>query len=368
MRVKKYQLGIVFLMCLYFAQSSLTWAEDGSKRALFVSVIEDQQVLSSGQEIDTLIDFAKKTRINTLFVQVYRSNQSWFPSQVADSQPYQQNLKSVGQDSLALLISKAHAQGIQVHAWMNLLSLGINTDAPILQKYGADVLTRNLGRKKVIEDYKIDSQYFLEPGDPRVRADLAVIVADLVGAYPELDGIQFDYIRYPDWQPHYGQTAVNRQRFKTASGLKEIDENSFQWKDWQRTQVTELLTMLIKKARAIRPDIQISTTGCMPYSRAYAEAFQSWAAWIDSGLIDFVTIMNYSPDPVEFAQWNQAIKNQVKDFSKVKIGVGTYKFANAPQDFEKEFLSCEVYEGTCAIFYYGSVRTNPTMVRFLEKE
>jgi uncharacterized lipoprotein YddW (UPF0748 family) len=343
-------------------------AQQPDRRALFVSVIEDRQVLTSRQEIDELIDFAKKARIKILFVQVYRSNQSWFPSAVADSQPYQRNLNSVGQDPLALLIAQAHAQGIEVHAWMNLLTLGVNTDAPILKEYGLAVLTRNLDNKRNIEDYKIDNQYFLEPGDPRVRADLIAIVEDLVGAYPMLDGIQFDYIRYPDWKPHYGHTEINHKRFEIATGIKTIDENGARWKDWQRAQVTELLMMLVKKARALRPDIQVSTTGCMPYSRAYHEAFQDWASWIDSGLIDFVTIMNYSPDPVEFAQWNQAIKKQVKDFSKVKIGVGTYKFVKAPQDFEKEFRGCEAHEGTCAIFYYGSVRTNPSMMRFLEKE
>ncbi len=364
--LKHYRFLLILLFVL--AQYSCARAEQPARRALFVSVIEDRQVLSSGQEIDELIDFAKKARIKILFVQVYRSNQSWFLSTAADSQPYQRNLNSVGQDPLALLITQAHAQGIEVHAWMNLLTLGVNTDAPILKKYGPTVLTRNLDNKRNIEDYKIDNQYFLEPGDPQVRADLTAIVTDLVGAYPMLDGIQFDYIRYPDWQPHYGHTKINHRRFEIATGIKTIDENSSQWKDWQRAQVTELLTTLIQTARSLRPDIQVSTTGCMPYSRAYHEAFQDWASWIDSGLIDFVTIMNYSPDPSEFSRWNQAIKNQVKDFAKVKIGVGAYKFMSAPQDFEKELRDCEAYGGTCAIFYYGSVRTNPTMMRFLEKE
>lgn len=362
----RYSLFGFFLFVFFvLGLSPSVCAQQPARRALFVSVIEDRQVLASRQEIDELIDFAKKACIKILFVQVYRSNQSWFASTAADSQPYRKNLKNIGQDPLALLITQAHAQGIEVHAWLNILTLGVNADAPILKKYGPDVLTRNLNDKRSIEDYKIDSQYFLEPGDLRIREDLTTIVADLVGTYPNLDGIQFDYIRYPDWQPRYGHTKINRQRFKTATGMKTVDENSLRWKDWQRAQVTELLTVLVHKARSLRPDMQISTTGCMPYSRAYHEAFQDWASWIDSGLVDFVTIMNYSPDPVEFTRWNQAIKKQVKDFKRVKIGVGTYKFAKAPHDFKLQLDSCQAMENTCAIFYYGSVRQNPLLLQIL---
>ena len=56
--------------------------------------------------------------------------------------------------------------------------------------------------------------------------NLARIVEELLRAYPDLDGIQFDYIRYPDLYPHYGYTKVNMQRFTKASGIKIIDDDS----------------------------------------------------------------------------------------------------------------------------------------------
>ena len=73
------------------------------------------------------------------------------------------------EDPVGLLIKQAHAQGIQVHAWINFLSLGNNTNAYFIKKYGTEVLSRNLKAKNKIEDFKIDHQYFLEPGDWRVR-------------------------------------------------------------------------------------------------------------------------------------------------------------------------------------------------------
>ncbi len=356
------------IACLFFICCAGASAEQPPSFALFVSMVQQPQVLESQKEIDQLIDFAKKARVKILFVQIYRSNQSWFSSTLADSRLYENSLKNISCDPLALLIDKAHKQNIAVHAWLNLLSLGANKEAILLKKYGPEILTRNLDNKHTIEDYKIDNQYFLEPADSNVREALSRIVTEIVRSYPKLDGIQFDYIRYPDVHPHYGYTESNIKRFKQASGVSAIDDQSPAWKDWKRAQVTELLKILIDKARLVNPKIQISTTGCMPYSRAYAEAFQDWAMWVDSGLIDFVTVMNYSDNPQEFAQWNQAIKAKVKDFTKVKIGVGAYKFINAPSGFEEEFQSCQAHAYSCAIFHYGSVQASPLMRQFLEKE
>lgn len=337
-------------------------------RALFVSQIQDPQVLSSREEIDNLLDFAKKAKIKIIFMQIYRSSKSWFPSEVVDSQPYRQSFKAVGQDPFALFIEKAQSQGIEVHAWLNLLSLSVNRDSVFLKKYGPDILTQNLQRKRKLEDYKIDNQYFLEPGDPRVRADLSVIVEEILLTYPKLDGIQFDYIRYPDVSPYYGYTKINMSRFKQATGLRKIVDKSQVWQDWKRAQVTELLTLLVQKVHSLRPAMRVSTTGCMPYSRAYHEAFQDWPAWVNSGLVDFVTVMNYSDDPLEYAMWNETIRSKVIDSKKLKMTVGAYKFIKKPEIFEQELRICEKSNQTCAIFHYGNLLENSRLGDFLTSQ
>jgi uncharacterized lipoprotein YddW (UPF0748 family) len=247
-----------------------------------------------------LVDFAKKARIKVLFVQIYRANRAWFPSHVADSKPYEICLKNTMQDPFAFLIKEARKAGIEVHAWINLLSLSNNKDAKILKKYGPGILTRNLKKKRAIEDYKIDKQYFLEPGDLRVRSELLALVSEILDNYPQLDGIQFDYIRYPDRNPSYGYTKMNIERFKKTTGIKTIKNDNITWQNWKRAQVTELLTQLASRARALRPDIKVSATGCVPYVRAYYEAFQDWPSWIKTGLVDFVTVMTYSDKISEF--------------------------------------------------------------------
>jgi uncharacterized lipoprotein YddW (UPF0748 family) len=359
---------LIFVLCLLGTFQTLVRCESPAphapspSRGLFVSLIQNPPTLSSREAMMKLVNFAKKARIKILFVQIYRANQAWFPSKVGDSAPYEAALKALGEDPFALLIREAHREGIEVHAWLNMLSLSENENAPLLKKYGSDILTRNLEEKKTLADYKIDSQYFLEPGDTRVRKELATLVEEVVRAYPHLDGVQFDYIRYPDSHPRYGYTPANMGRFKKSTGLKKIKEGSRAWNDWKRAQVTELLKLLIQKARAVRPGIRVSATGCMSYARALHEAFQDWPSWANSGLVDFVTVMNYSPDPAEYERWSEVVKAKVSDRARWYLGVGAYKLARLPEIFGREFRVCEKSgSGLCAVFHYGSLLENPAL-------
>lgn len=333
-----------------------------TRRALFVSVIQDPPALSSREQIAGVVDFAVRARIGTLFVQIYRANKAWFPSKIGDPGPYETCLKRVGEDPLAFLIRRAHAAGIEVHAWLNMLSLSTNEEAPLLKKYGRDILTKNLKDKNKLRDFLIDDQYFLEPGDLRVRQELSNLVGEILRAYPDLDGIQFDYIRYPDKNPAYGFTKMNVARFKKETGIAVIEERSQVWKDWKRDQVTGLLEQLVKKVRVLRPDIRVSTTGCTPYSRAYHEAFQNWPAWIERGLVDFVTIMSYSPDTSEFAKYVSDAQKRTADFKKVNVGIGAYEMVRSPEVFARQFRLCQSSgAGACVFFHYGSMLQNTAL-------
>lgn len=355
---KRALAGVLFALCLFAS----TAAGEEPRRCLYVSVIQDPPVLSSRRAITDLIVFARKARIGALFVQVYRANQAWFPSTHADAGPYTSCVSSVAGDPLAFLIDEAHAAGIEVHAWMNLLSLSANGDAPLLKKYGPGILTRNRDLKGSLEEYKIDSQYFLEPGDPLVRSELADIVEEVLRTYPGLDGIQFDYIRYPDRHPAYGYTDSNVSRYLDATGLVEVTEGSVLWEQWKRDQVTGLLEQLVARTRAIRPAIRISTTGCAPYARAYLEAFQDWPSWLERGLVDFVTVMAYATDTARFGRYLAEVKKHAPDLGKVAIAIGAYEMAGSPETLSEEYsMSVQAGARMCVFFHYGSLAGDPAL-------
>lgn len=365
------KLFYIFSCCLLLVFPGYVYGQEARtlpRRGLLVSLVQNPPVLSSRHEIKKLIDFSKKADIQILFVQVYRAGKAWFPASRADTQAYETAFKMVQEDPFSFLMRQAHQAGIEVHAWVNMLSLSANAEAPILRKYGSDILTQDRQNKKTLSEYKIDDQYFLEPGDPRVRKELLWLVREILLAYPDLDGIQFDYIRYPDTHPVYGYAPENLRRFQQATGIFDPEEKNLIWQDWKRQQVTELLKMLVDQARTIRPRIQASATGCMPYARAYYEAFQDWPSWLERGLVDFVTAMNYSVIPDEYAKRNEAIKAKTRQFHKVFLGVGAYKSASTVSVFEEEFYSCEQSGARgCVFFHYGSFLENSTLEKFLFK-
>lgn len=349
----------VFFTFLHCAYSQTTG------RALFVSVIQEPSVFSSLDSINQLIYFSKKTKIQTLFVQIYRENKAWFPSLVGDSRPYQENQARLGFDPFKKLIEKAHEQGMEVHAWANLMSLGANDQSPLLQKYGPDILTRNSKDKQTLDDYKIDHQFFLEPGDERIQQELLTLVEEITTAYPNLDGIQFDYIRYPDWHPRYGYTSANMDRFQRATG-QHADEQNDAWRQWKRDQVTSLLTKLIARARRTNPSIQVSTTGLVAYSRANLEAFQDWKTWLQKDLIDFVTLMCYSPSNRKLKNYIQDAQSTLGDLKKVNIAIGVYKLVHFPKALDRQWKTAETTgERNATLFHYGNFLENPILVRSL---
>jgi uncharacterized lipoprotein YddW (UPF0748 family) len=358
----------VFLFWSMFLFPFSADCQETQSACLLVTQLQEPSALSSQKEISKLINLSKKSGVKFIFIQVYRANKAWFPSRNADMSPYHSCFKSSAEDPLQLLIEQAHLKDIKVCAWFNLVSLNNNSSAPILKKYGLDILTRNLKEKKKVGDYKIDNQYFLEPGDLRVRKELVSVVEEVLQSYPELDGILFDYIRYPDVHPDYGYTKTNMERFRNKTGLQKIDKDSLAWKDWKRRQVTELLGILVKKARTIRPGIQVGATGCAPYVRAYYEAYQDWPSWIRDNFVDFVFLMSYPDDIKEFNKNIQDAKKRVGDFKKIYIGLPAYKLVHLAEVFRQELQAVKASgAGGYGIFHYASLLENPDFIRILKE-
>lgn len=349
---------------LFIALAATAWLVSASAagappRSLFVSVIQDPPVLSSRAQIERLIDFSRRAGVKTLFVQVYRANRAWFRSSVADDSPYRECRAAVGEDAFAFLIKEAHAEGLEVHAWLNLLSLSANERAPILERNGPGILARNREEKRALSDYRIDDQYFLEPGDPRVRETLETVVGEVAAAYPDLDGIQFDYVRYPDVHPDYGYAESNVARFRAATGLDRFEKDDPRWIAWKREQVTSLVRELAAKARLANPRLQVSTTGLMPYSRALLESCQDWREWLSEPGVDFVTLMCYTKDPALYARYLADARRQAPDLSRVRIAVGAYMLVGRPREFGKQLELAERSGASgAAILHYGNFLEN----------
>ena len=70
---------------------------------------------------------------------------------------------------------------------------------------------------------------YLSPVSADSVAYTTSVVRDIARRY-DIDGVHFDYIRYPDVHPFYGYTDENLERFRKANKLTSFEESDKRWK------------------------------------------------------------------------------------------------------------------------------------------
>ncbi len=340
-------------------------------RGLWVLCEGSQRVLEHPEKIPELLSDAQALGVSDLFVQVYRGGKAWFNSSRADVRPYQSILLEHDQDTFAELIRQAHEQGFRVHAWVNVLSLAGNRNAPILTDLGAAAVAVDRKGRSVLEYERLELPEYplmrmgtpavwLDPAAPGVSTWLAETFRELVLNYPELDGLHFDYLRYPDVLPFapgsrfgvgmdFGYGMATRARFYKETGLeapyRDSLANANRWDDWRRDQLRGLILEIRQTVQAPylegsaseeaaegeeKRELLISAAVLAYPERAYLSMFQDWRGWLDDDLLDFAVPMLYTLDDrllrYEAASYSGGIGGD-----RVWIGLGSWLFAKNPQ-------------------------------------
>ncbi|MFB3827654.1 MAG: glycoside hydrolase family 10 protein, partial [Bryobacteraceae bacterium] len=244
-------------------------------------------------QIEQLVDDLTTAKANAVIAQM-RPRGNWlYPHPVEPF--YSDSQYAPGFDALQYLIERAHARGIEVHAWANVTSVGTSTDprhltaahGPAAEEEEMWMTVSSAGR---ISPSSIDLGH---PGALRHTADVI-----LDAARYGLDGIHMDYVRYPE-DADYGWNPVAVERFQRLwNRAGKPDPRDPAWAEFRRTQVTQFVRQLYLRAFAIRPSIRISaasvTWGSGPaddagYRRldAYSRVFQDWRGWLEEGILDF---------------------------------------------------------------------------------
>ena len=333
--------------------------EAAPRRGLWVLCQGSQRVLDDPAKIPTLIADAQALGATDLFVQAFRGGRAWFDSSLGDATPWTRAVAAgEGRDPLRELIQQAHAADLRVHAWVNVLSLADNREAPLVRELGREAVLVDQRGRSILDYPKLDvpepdrtyyrmgtPAVWIDPAAPGVAPRLAETFAELAARYPELDGLHLDYIRYPGVLPFapgsrfgvgldMGHGESTRERFRRETGLpapRPPDRlgHANRWDAWRRDKVTELVRAIADGARTADPGIQMSAAVWAHAERAYLSIGQDWRRWLEEGLLDFAVPMAYTLD-------SRLFRYQVEAFTstglgpRTWIGIGAWLFAKRP--------------------------------------
>jgi uncharacterized lipoprotein YddW (UPF0748 family) len=116
----------------------------------------------------------------------------------------------------------------------------------------------------------------------------------------DVDGLHFDYIRYPGSQCCYCDGC--RARFEAEAGSRVADwpagcrsgKLRESYNDWRCGNITRLVAAVHQEAKKIKPDIKISAAVFGSYPACRDSVAQDWVAWVRAGYLDFVCPMDYT--------------------------------------------------------------------------
>jgi uncharacterized lipoprotein YddW (UPF0748 family) len=315
-------------------------------RAIWVDAFHDG--IKTSAQVDKLIADCLQANLNTIIVQVRRRGDAYYNKSI---EPRTEDTGlSPGFDALQYLIDKAHANHLEVHAWLNTL-VAWNAETPpkaanhVWNLHGPGAIGEanwiayfrkyNTVTQKWSD--RLYSSYFLDPGNPAVVDYTASVYLNVVKNY-DVDGIHLDYSRYDGLGWGYNATNVARynNRYGTT-GLPMPDDP--RWMQWRREQTANLVRKIYLKAIAIKPGLKVSsaviawgdgpiTTGNWEQTRAYTLAGQDWRGWMEEGIVDLAIPMNYFN---EWSKTQQAWYNEWIEWEKdhqygrqIVIGSGLY--------------------------------------------
>ena len=309
-------------------------------------------------EIDQLVADVKSAKMNAIVAQVVRRGDCWCDRVPAAPRTETPGVAAAPFDPLAYLVNRAHANGIQVHAWMIATAIWRGDTPPAdpdhpFNLHGtsatgtANWLTRRSDGATRIpgnEDWMID------PGHPDAAQWIVDVATQLVANYA-IDGINLDRIRYPDGNlgtnvPSWGYNPVAVARFQQATGRTDVPSNTdAQWVQWRRDQITQVVRKIYVESYAIRPSVRVSadtiTYGSGPSSvagfqgtRTFAEVLQDWVGWMREGILDLNIPMNYkrqadANQSLWYRQWSDFAKDTA--YSR-QVAIGPALYLNSVSD------------------------------------
>ena len=360
-------------------------------RALWVI----RTALGSAEQVRAMVEQAAAGGFNTLLVQVRGRGDALYASA---HEPRAESLPDdPAYDPLQVTIEAAHARGLAVHAWVNTHLVWGPAAPPRSPEHLVNAhpdwlaVPRSLGRELYDQDpqaagyverllgHAAESRHleglFTSPSHPAVQERVRQVWVDLARNY-DLDGIHFDYVRFPSPEFDYSRGALERfaawvkprlagARFVSLAAAAQQDPYALAealpeyWNVFRRDSVTALVRRVYQAVKALRPELVVSAAVLPDRRRAREERFQAWTAWLADGILDVAVPMAYTEDPDQFRDWIARARAAAGSGARLWAGIGAYKNPVAGTLLQVDHARREGAGGVVVFAYAAASSTAP---------
>ena len=258
---------------------------------------------TSEEEIEKTLNRLKHAGIDNIFLETYFHGKTIFPSKTMEAYGFTpQYEKFVGIDPLEIWIREAHKRNIKVHTWFETFYVGPQNpkDNPksilAMNPSWGNKIKKDIDSVDPSKSTSEHNGYFLDPANPYVQ-DFVVKLADEIITRYKPDGINLDYIRYPNCvslneNSNWGYTDYARNDFQTIYGVDpadilKTDPLWLEWNNYRREQVTNVVKKIGEMGK--RSNTYISAVIFPDRLAALDHKQQDWRTWTTRGYINGLT-------------------------------------------------------------------------------
>ncbi|MEW5798037.1 MAG: family 10 glycosylhydrolase [Bacteroidota bacterium] len=279
-------------------------------------------------EITSLMKKYSDAGFNMMFVETIWNGETIYPGFIA-----RQKTEFTGFDPLRVFIDEGRKYGIDVHAWIHTFFIGVASTANdsashfLLQQHPDWQLIKRNGEKIS----KAEPGYiFLNPALPAVQEYAASLYKEVRTLYPDIAGLQMDYIRYPINVPleeSSDYSEYSRAEFKKISGVDPMEINPSDypdhWVQWQKWR-EEVITDFVKKIRWENPEVLLSADIFPDIEEATKAKLQDWREWANRGYVNVLVPMAYSTNADWVGETLIKVRAIVGDQHPLYAGIAPY--------------------------------------------
>lgn len=301
-------------------------------------------------QIISTLDNLKANGFNSVFLETYFHGMTIFPSKTMNKYGFTvQNENFEGFDPLEVWIKEAHKRDIKVHIWFQSFYVGnkppeYNSSSILsVRPDWGNKTKKNADSPRATMSASEHNGYFLDPANPEVQEFLIELIKEIIATYKP-DGINLDYIRYPNSNASsdtnaWGFTEYARNDFKLLYGTDpvELTTSDVLWYDWnqyRRNNVTNFVKKVGKIGR--ENEVYISTVIFPDLASALASKQQDWRTWSVRSYIDGFTPLFLTYDSKMLASMMNDVMNVKSPATDLYAGLFVTFMGGAPEDLIRQ--------------------------------